>query len=948
MTSPSVQRLAAEIEELRALLMAKRGPQLAYSSLEDGALREYDAEGQLTQIIGKQFDGTHVAAPVAGPPPPIPSAPEVFRVIGGLKVRWDGTFMFGAVAPMDWARLEIHVSPVEDFDAKTFDTLAGEITSPRGGEVTIAISEARDFWVRLVARSLSGKASLASGVVGPVRPGLIGQSDLDFSLDDIGGTKIHYGDEDPTVTDPDLVPAIGDVWFKEVAPGPPPQYETMRWDGAGWTQVQDQGIGQALADALLAQQIAESKARITDSTVAPANPQLGDYWRNPAEGNRMYRWSASGVLTRTNRVWNPRAVVDAFGWMNSQNASNVRKHPSSPQLRWEATANGASRVRTNSLNGGTAPMPVKAGEVLRFYARVTSVSRLQRVQLMIHATNAAGGVIESIVGHEITTTGSLGSFHTVNKVYTVPAGVEFVSLMIQWPDALAGETFVATNVMVAEVGDYFDGDSGGEAVWLGTPNASQSRTWEVAEGAEVGWKPVLLRTGAIEPKSIVARDIIATGTVSAALLEAMLILTTTVIAGDPNGSHSRMTPSGFYIYSIDSEGGVREAGRFGTAGNDFISVAGPGDSTLASISSEGNISGQAANFESLSVGGEEVMGLFNPLPKGICGFGRNMPTRSVTNGEIGIAELDFDAEMGRTYRITVTPMLVAIGSGTAVGTAQLRLRGNFPTVNGGTAAAPTVTSPVLGDPVYVRSNYGGYHSLQMTYVVRCWNAAGPEEILRNGRVRLLLTIGADAANVQIYSSSWKMSVEDIGPAWPNTVLSNTGGGGSTDPGQTLQRVTRTWTADWTTTLKGDLSERTDTTDAVQGYHSSNGNQRSMIGFPTFFGAVGAESIIKAELYLYANQWYFDSGGTAVIGYHDRDAKSSSWYSNLQFNSTNWPKPGGRWVTLPSSWHPFIISGTLKGVTLGPGPSTSSLYYGRFNGSGASSRKPQMRITYERY
>lgn len=161
-------RLARQLEEVRGQVRALAStPQLAYSSIENGSVDEYDGEGNLVQIIGRQWDGTHGAYPVTGPVPPRPTAPVLTGGLG-LTIGWDGTFADDAgeqditiTAPMDWSRVELHVSKVSGFTADTADTLVDSIESPRGGSRP-ALVEPGTWYAVLVSRSLTGKRSVQS------------------------------------------------------------------------------------------------------------------------------------------------------------------------------------------------------------------------------------------------------------------------------------------------------------------------------------------------------------------------------------------------------------------------------------------------------------------------------------------------------------------------------------------------------------------------------------------------------------------------------------------------------------------------------------------------------------------------------------------------------------------------------------------------------------------
>lgn len=176
MVSP-IDRLARELAVLKGQVKGlSRTPQLAYSSIENGSVDEYDGDGTLVSVIGKQYDGTHGAVVVSGPVPPAPNAP---LVTGGLSLNigWDGTFVNDAgiqditiPAPMDFTRVELHASQTSGFSADTADTLIDTIESPRGGTRPAMLDEGTWYAV-LVARSASGKRSAqsaeASAVVTP-------------------------------------------------------------------------------------------------------------------------------------------------------------------------------------------------------------------------------------------------------------------------------------------------------------------------------------------------------------------------------------------------------------------------------------------------------------------------------------------------------------------------------------------------------------------------------------------------------------------------------------------------------------------------------------------------------------------------------------------------------------------------------------------------------------
>jgi hypothetical protein len=170
----SVDRLAATIVGMRRELTAlATTPALGHSSIEDsGAIGSNDWSGREMATFGGQFDGSFMGASLVGPTPPTPSAPIVTPAIGGLTVRWDGEFTDATFAPMDFSRVEVHVSTVAAFIPDTAATLVATIETPRGALPFIARAPGT-YYVAFVARSQSGAAGLKSATVGPRTVGLI-------------------------------------------------------------------------------------------------------------------------------------------------------------------------------------------------------------------------------------------------------------------------------------------------------------------------------------------------------------------------------------------------------------------------------------------------------------------------------------------------------------------------------------------------------------------------------------------------------------------------------------------------------------------------------------------------------------------------------------------------------------------------------------------------------
>src|ERR1044072_4649689 len=153
--------LAEKLNDLDRKVRANSSPQLAHSSIEDGAVQAYDRDGNQTMQIGKQWDGTYVPASMNGPIPPVPSAPIVTGATESLIVAWDGSFAGGLVpTPMDFLRVDAHVGATPDF-IPDHGNRRLSFVAPQGGEMSIGLPPGT-YYVKLVCWSIAGKVSEAS------------------------------------------------------------------------------------------------------------------------------------------------------------------------------------------------------------------------------------------------------------------------------------------------------------------------------------------------------------------------------------------------------------------------------------------------------------------------------------------------------------------------------------------------------------------------------------------------------------------------------------------------------------------------------------------------------------------------------------------------------------------------------------------------------------------
>jgi hypothetical protein len=163
-----------------------------------------------------------------------------------------------------------------------------------------------------------------------------------------------------------------------------------------------------------------------------------------------------------------------------------------------------------------------------------------------------------------------------------------------------------------------------------------------------------------------------------------------------------------------------------------------------------------------------------------------------------------------------------------------------------------------------------------------------------------------------------------------------------------QTQTKTYTATWGAVYQGTGAVRAGLVNPlVQGRHSTGtyGDQRSLAGFSIPTTDWTGWSVTKVEVYLYFQKWAQGSG-TARIGSHTYTAApASSPKITTRQNVAKWGV-GAKWVDVTAWGKPFA-TGAFKGLTLGPGNSTNTIYYGEAHGH-TGTYKPKVRITGSRW
>lgn len=189
-------------------------------------------------------------------------------------------------------------------------------------------------------------------------------------------------------------------------------------------------------------------------------------------------------------------------------------------------------------------------------------------------------------------------------------------------------------------------------------------------------------------------------------------------------------------------------------------------------------------------------------------------------------------------------------------------------------------------------------------------------------------------------SSW---VEAQGYKWDGSKWSSV----------TAQQYTTQWIATWSQSYTDNNSRKSGNEGNLlyQGRYSANagGTHKSLCGFnmSDMRSQLSGAKIDNVEIYLKNSHWYYNSGGTAIIGYHNHNSNptkfSDSEYGMKKqaFNS----REQALWIPMSKSFGEGLRDGNYKGFSLFAN-TTAIAYYGYFYGANSNqSYKPRIKITY---
>ncbi len=487
------------------------------------------------------------------------------------------------------------------------------------------------------------------------------------------------------------------------------------------------------------------------------------------------------------------------------------------------------------------------------------------------------------------------------------------------------------------------------AMWWDSDDENRPWSWDGAT-----WTDLRIGGAAIRPKTLIGGDLIADGSVTGSLFQALMVLTTAVVAGDPAGDHARMTPTGFRVYTMDLVDGIpNEATRIGSDTNDYITVTDQDGRTRASIADDGSSTFSRVVTQELAVAGADIVNLLAEKSEGLVGrFATTLTTWiEPIVSEYGVMEVVAPCIAGRAYLISFTYVFLSRNAGDEI---RYRVRASW---NSNSSlqtqpGRPTITSHELNRGYHSGEQAGRFYRHTDSFIFYPGvQTAGTTITPPTSMYRFLLTaekgaVGPNAVTtgtISIVGTPIEATVQDLGPAGLGVGGAVTAGGGTLSNGtagasptgvQQGYYVDLGWAgrASW----RGNGTLRTDTTDVIQGWDPTgvSGDQTGMFWFnlPNITGTV-----TRVDLYLYSSHWYYVAGGTAIINISDQRGTGAG-YAKLRgdWHVPGYVRAGAKTVTVPADWFPFFRGTTLTNgngramaISLGNSDGTDGRFYGRF-------------------
>lgn len=896
-------KLARDIRELRReVRSASQANQAAHTTIEDGAIRSRDRDGNLQLLIGRQDDGSSTVKHVEGPTPLVLSTPLVEVDGPVVRVAWDGRTQGGETQFEDFARADVIAA--DEFGER----VVGNLGSREGTEVIFKSRVSGTVSVWLVARSLSGKTSQPSDIVevevafpsleeklreaddalADLRESLEGLdlSELPQLREDLDAARGRLSDAETAITD-----AFGQL---EEIPGQISAAQQAAIDAAA---------ADAQTKATAAQSAAEQAAQaLVDAIEKGASPEdiaaLQEYADQAADAARAAAEAAAqGFANTVPRPLHGTAVP----------TTNAPAAPDgSVYFRHQTNLSGRVIAQYNRVGGAWVSTPIDDSAI---------------ANLDVGKLTAGAAAIAEVVSQKIAA--AVGAFLELDVGQLTVTGQSNLNDVVAERIASAVGKFLEL-----EVGKLV----AGEGV---LDEAVINRLWSEIVVAGMAVADEFIGENAILENAVKARH------VDAEAIDGMVITGPTIQTSHEHPK-TMLSPTGFHITDAEGADIVNLTANPDGEDRNYFGITDSDGSTLANISDEGIISGRGLNIEEDPVFmGKELLGtqaefshpsefeadgMLDFVPRGMIAraYRNNAGRSAFTNTETDILEFSYEHEPSRAYKIVIAPFSIYVDGGNAYGYLNVYIStdGSRPRADGNPTFRQLVRNPSSSRALY---SFGGefYHVTDLPPTT----------------VRILYTFTADGGQVSFFGNvsgaAIRTWVEDMGLSVPDTgvdrndrreITSTVPPPAPTEPER--RNYTKTYKATSGRTFWTSGGYRTDNTQyAYQGNGPTGGSQRSIVLFPSMTGDLSGAEITAMRVYIYFEHWYYSSGGEAKIHAHSRsDLPTSIPAMQGMVTSSNWPKPGGRWVNIPKEYWNNFRTGDYKGIGLG-NPTGNRTQYG---------------------
>lgn len=456
----TLDRLYRDVENLKQHYKGLAGgPQLALSSIENGAIDSNDADGNLKMTIGEQDDGGNTINVLNGPTPPTPVGFTVDVDHGCFILHWQGGFDGDALAPSDWSRAEVHASQ-DPFFVPSRATARGSIVSAASGEVTIGVLKG-PWTVKMVAWSQAGKMSVPSQ---PVDVEVPGYGDIVLEEIDAANTEIKNGNS-ILVNAQDTLGGKLDSAFGQIA-----DFNDDLSD-----------LGDAVEGAI-ASANGKNRVHFDDRAPTPADPGIaGDPWFVGQVGR------PNDVVEATNYATNPSLEASAADWSPySWTGTGARMQGQGAIGDWFYRLTASATLTGAKGRYHDVPAPVISGEVwtLSIHVRPSRTITMQAQGEFRNSSGVVGPVAQA--GPSISCPANQWTRVHLTMTATGDATVVRFQNYLRSATLQAGDTLDLDGevITLGQLSPFFDGDTPSGTTdneshyrWTGTPHASTSEKY---------------------------------------------------------------------------------------------------------------------------------------------------------------------------------------------------------------------------------------------------------------------------------------------------------------------------------------------------------------------------------------------------------------------------------------------------------------------------------------